>query len=173
MVKLGSSTVIVLCRTMASTSEVYTLKHEASSKGIKLNNPNWDSAWMNLKDTMMVSMTLQGHEQSLFKRHISFKKASEVMDAPRMSKSFALKSVLARFDMDKLQKRWKSRQSLTIEGIYLLKYGNDEVTANEHEVRAPYLQGLLRLFVPGFPVISFTELCIECRSKKKDSWRED
>lgn len=173
MVKLGSSTVIVLCRTMASTSEVYTLKRVASSKGIELNNPNWDSAWMNLKDTMMVSMTLQGHEQSLFKRHISFKKASEVMDAPRMSKSFALKSVLARFDMDKLQKRWKSRQSLTIEGIYLLKYGNDEVTTNKDEVGAPYLQGLLRLFVPGFPVISFTELCIECRSKKKDSWRED
>lgn len=152
---------------MASTSEVYTLKRETSSRGIDFNNPNWDSAWMNLRDTMMVSMTLQGHEQSLFKRHISFKRASEVMDAPRMSKSFALHSVLERFDIGKLQKRWKSRQSLIIEGIYLLKYGDDEVTANEHEVGAPYLQGLLRLFVPRFPVLSFTELCIECRSKKK------
>ena len=139
---------------MASTSEVYTLKREASSRGIKLNNPNWDSAWMNLRDTMMVSMTLQGHEQSLFKRHISFKTASEVMDAPRMSKSFALHSVLAGFDIVKLRKRWKNRQSTIIEGMYLLKYDK-------------LLQGLLRLLVPGFPVISFTELCIECKSKKK------
>ena len=52
---------------------------------------------------MMVSMTLQGHEQALFKIHLSFKTASEVMDAPRMSKSFALKSVLAGFDVDKLK----------------------------------------------------------------------
>ena len=47
---------------------------------------------------------------------------------------------------------------------------NDEVTggtANEHDVGAPYLQGLLRLHVPGFPVVSFTELSLECKSKKR------
>lgn len=132
---------------MASTSDQYTLKRQATSSGIELNDPNWDSAWTNLENTMMVSMTLQGHEQSLFKRHVSFRSASTIMDPPRMSKSFALKSVLAEFDVHSLQKRWKTLQSAIIEGIYLLKYTKDEVTgdtdADEHSVGAPYVQGLI------------------------------
>ena len=157
-----------LCRTMASTA--FTLKREATSTGIKHNEPNLAAAWLDIGDTMMVSETLQGHEETLFKRHLSFKGASEVMAAPRMSKGFALKRVLAGFDLDKLKTLWESQQAQLIEGLYLLKYGNDDVTggtADEHNVGAPYLQGLLRLLVPGFPVVSFTELSLECRSKKK------
>ena len=125
---------------MASTA--FTLKREATSTGIEHNEPNWAATWLDLGDTMMVSETLQGHEETLFKRHLSFKRASEVLAAPRMSKGFALKRVLAGFDVDKLKTLWES-----------WKYGNDEVTggtANEHDVGAPYYRAYYDYLFPAF-----------------------
>ena len=77
--------------------------------------------------------------------------------------------------MHVLQKWWKSQRAQIIEGIYLLKYTKDEVTgalasvsdADEHRIGAPYIHGLIRLFIQGFPVVSYTKLSIECKAKKK------
>lgn len=75
--------------------------------------------------------------------------------------------------LDKLQTRWKNRQSSIIEGLYMLKYRGDEVTSDtgitidENRIGAPYVQKLLRLFVSNFPVVSYQEVQIECGSSKK------
>ena len=69
--------------------------------------------------------------------------------------------------MARLRNRWKTRESAIIQGIYNLNYGITGGSAGgELEVEAPYLQGLLSLFVDNFPVAAFREISLESHGRK-------
>lgn len=112
----------------------------------------------------MVALTLEGHEETLFKQHISFKNASKHMNM-LMSKPFRFKAVTKTFNVEELKKSWNDRGSTILEGLWNLKYAEDEV-ANELKIGSPYVMKLLRLFINKIPVLSFQEVQLERNSKK-------
>lgn len=102
----------------------------------------------------LVALTLEGHQSSLFKKHLSFTDACKYMDAPTMSRAFQLQSVTENFNVAKLKKSWDHRAATIIEGIF----GLDYASADEKQIGAPYVLRLLRFFVNKYPIQSFREL---------------
>ena len=69
------------CRTMDSPRSQAILQQIKTPSCIRHNAPSWDAAWMAVAKTGMVALTLQGHQSSLFKKHLSFTNASKNMGA--------------------------------------------------------------------------------------------
>lgn len=93
-----------------------------SPSGIRHSVVNWNDAWMEIAETGLVASTLEGHQSSLFKKHLSFIDACKNMDAPTMSRAFQLQSVTEIFNMAKLRKSWDHQAATIIEGIFALDY---------------------------------------------------
>lgn len=70
------------CRTIASNTPTYILQNTDAPHS---DDPSWPDTWDQVSKVAMVTLTLQGHEEHLFKRHISFKECRKYMDAPHMS----------------------------------------------------------------------------------------
>ena len=94
---------------------------------------------------------------------MAFKTAKNYMDPPHMTPTFSLKNI-AECNTTRLHKRWKTRESSLIQGLYGLNYGS---AGGELEVEAPYVQGLLSLFVDTFPVVAYREISLESHGTKK------
>ncbi len=60
---------------------------------VQSDNPSWPDAWDQVSKVSMVALTLQGHEELLFKHHISFKEGEKYMKPPRMSIAFQFQSL--------------------------------------------------------------------------------
>lgn len=126
------------------------------------SNPSWPDAWDQVSKLSMVALTFQGHEEHLFKCHISFKNGSKYMNAPRMSKPFQFSTLTQLFNTTKLTAIWKHRGATITEAMWNLKWKGD---ANEKKIGAPYLKKLMRLFINKMPVMSFEKIHLEYKTK--------
>ena len=131
----------------------------------RLSGKSLGDAWFDIGRFGLVALTLRGHEDKLFKRHLSFKSASTLFTAaPAMSDSYPLDS-LAMLDLPKLKNLLSLQMTPLLESIFHLKFTED-IRHDELSVDKPYLQGVLSSFV-NFPPFSFNEVHLEYHSKKK------
>ena len=122
-----------------------------------------EESWNDLTRLGLVALTLKGHEDTLFKTHLSFKSAKEKLKAPIMSPSQPLHGIM-RVDISNLHKRLLNQLSPLLEAIFHFAFSDDAV-ANENKVDKPYLQSVLAMFV-RFPAVSYNEVHLEYHSKK-------
>ena len=135
------------------------------SKGIRfqLLGEGFDAAWDDFMKLGLVSLALKGHETTLFKTHQSFKGAEKDFAALAISLSKPLRSI-ANVELSKLRKRFKTRLTSLLEGIFRLTFTKD-CSNNEHTQDKPYLQSVLLTFLP-FPAVAYNEVHLEYSSSK-------
>ena len=153
-----------MCRTMADELTCINRVNDRSGIHYIIEGPSLEECWKNVKRLGLVALSLRGHEETLFKTHLSFKGAQERFQAPVMSVSKPLKNVIG-LDLDNLQKRLSNQLSAVLETIFHLNFSDDDVS-NERKVDKPYLQGVLTTFIK-FPTLSYNEVQLEYHSKKK------
>ena len=118
--------------------------------------------WKKVKRLGLVALSLRGHEETLFKTQLSFKGAQEKFQAPVMSVSKPLKSVIG-LDLENLQKSLSNQLSAVLESIFQLHFSDDCAAI---KVDKPYLQGVLTTFIE-FPTVSYNEVHLEYHANKK------
>ena len=148
---------------MASNTPTDILQNTDAPHSGGCNDPRWPDAWNQVSKIAMVALTLQGHEQHLFKRQSSFKEGRKYMDAPHMSPAFQFHSLTQLFNMTRLTTSWKHRGATITEAMWNLNWEGD---TDEKKTGAPYVKKLLRLFINQMPVMSFEEIHLEYKSKK-------
>ena len=149
------------------TRDEFSLSRDAT-QGFSYNSPNWEKAWLELPYASVSVLCLKGHEENLFKKHMSFKNAKDFIDKPTLSNHSSLGHICD-VDVVALRKQWKRRATSILEAIYGLKFlDDDKVTSgDEAKVGSPYVAKLLSLLVDGFPPVMREELHLEYRSPKR------
>ena len=122
------------------------------------------AAWETFKRVGFVSLILNGHEEKLFKEHLSFKTAAKSFAPPSTSQSQPLHAFAA-IAVQKLQSRFRRYLNYMLEGIFRLPFTEDTHAA-EDSTDKPYLQGVLMTFLQ-YPAIAFNEVDLEYHTKKR------
>ena len=133
--------------------------HRIEGVHYRLSGKSLGDSWFDIGRFGLVALTLRGHEETLFKRYLSFKSASAQFTAAPAS--YPLDS-LGTLDLQKLTKLLSLQMTPLLEGIFHLK---EDIRNDKLGVDKPYLQGVLSAFV-NFPPLSFNEVHLEYHSKR-------
>jgi len=109
------------------------------------------------------AVTLRGHADVLFKKHLSFREAHLSMDNPILSKPFTLSSV-CKIKTENIQREMERIVPLATEFITSLEF-DSSVEHDEESSDRPFLKKVLR-FSAGLDPVSIEELKLEYGTNK-------
>ena len=133
--------------------------------GYKVVGMSIGDLWLKIPLLGMVSLSLRGHEEHLFKTHLSFKETSSKFGSPRMSPSKPLQEICT-LNLPKMRVALANQMSPLLRSILAIEFDGDETHNDEHASDRPYLQMVLTTFVE-FPVKSYNEVHLEYKTRVK------
>ena len=107
---------------------------------------NFVAKALNIKNLGFVSLTFSGHEESLFKTHLSFKDTCHQFSAPVMSISQPLRHI-ASLNLHQLEAQLNNQMSPLLGDIFDVEFTDDDPHSDERKVDKPYLHKILTTFV--------------------------